>query len=53
MEFFELYFGRVRKLCQNSVNPGRESILESLWCISIPAYRYTRDITLKWVIYQS
>jgi hypothetical protein len=37
MEFFELWFGRVRELYRNSVNYDREPTLESLWCIGVPA----------------
>jgi hypothetical protein len=53
MEFSELWFGRVRKLCRNSTNSDREPTLEFLWCIRIPACWDTHDITSEWVIYQS
>jgi hypothetical protein len=39
--------------CGSSVNSDRELTLESLWCIRIPAFQDTRNITLEWVIYQS
>jgi hypothetical protein len=52
-EFSELWIGRLRKLCLNSVNSDREPTLGFLWCIRILACRDTHDITSEWVIYQS
>jgi hypothetical protein len=52
-EFSKLLFGRVQKLCRNSVNSDRESTLECLWCIGILACLETHDITLDRMIYQS
>jgi hypothetical protein len=49
MEFSELWFGQVLKLCQNSVNSDREPTLDSHWCIGILACRDTHNITLEWV----
>jgi hypothetical protein len=42
-----------RKLCQNPMDSDRESLLESLRCIGIPACRDSHDITLEWMICQS
>jgi hypothetical protein len=51
MEFSELWFSRVRKLCWNFANSDRDLTLESLWSIMILACWDTYDIISEWVIY--
>jgi hypothetical protein len=50
--FRALVWSRVGAL-QNSVNFDKEPTLESLWCIRIPVYRDTHNITSERVICQS